>query len=206
MVKGTFRRKTVAVKCIFSAIISDKNLDRVRREINTMALVRHPNLVLFIAAVLNNPEGPLIVTELLDTDLRSAYENKCLTDKNKLSILLDVALALNYLHTLHEAIIHRDVSAKNVLLERATWKAKLSDFGSARLAALAVTKGEGCFLYAAPEMFQLSLESAAKHAPQTTKADSFSFGILLCELMMEEEPDGDARKKMQQIEAFGRKR
>ena len=210
VVKGTFRRKTVAVKCIFSAIISEKNLDRVRREINTMALVRHPNLVLFIAAVLDNPEGPLIVTELLDTDLRSAYENKSLTDKNKLSILLDVALALNYLHTLPEPIIHRDVSSKNVLLERATWKAKLSDFGSARLAALAVTKGEGCYLYAAPEMFPPPpfLESAAKLSSvqeQTTKVDSFSFGILLCELMMEEEPDGDVHVRKQQIEAFGKR-
>ena len=205
VVKGTFRRKTVAVKCIYSAIASEKNLDRVCREIETMALVRHPNLVLFIAAVLDNPERPLIVTELLDTDLCSAYEKKCLTDKNKLSILLDVALALNYLHTLPEPIIHRDVSSKNVLLERATWKAKLSDFGSARLAALAVTKGEGCYLYAAPEMFSLSLQSATKLPPQTTKADSFSFGILLCELMMEEEPDGDIPKKSQQIEAFSRK-
>ena len=211
VVKGTFRRKTVAVKCIYSAIASEKNLDRVRREINTMALVRHPNLVLFIAAVLDNLEGPLIVTELLDTDLRSAYENKCLTDKNKLSILLDVALALNYLHTLlPEPIIHRDVSAKNVLLERATWKAKLSDFGSARLAALAVTEGPGCFAYAAPEMFPptLSLEATTKLPPvqvQTTKADSFSFGILLCELMMEEVPDGNIHKKRQQIEAFSRK-
>ena len=50
VVKGTFRRKTVAVKCIYSDIASEKNLDHVRREINTMALVRHPNLVLFIAA------------------------------------------------------------------------------------------------------------------------------------------------------------
>ena len=161
-------------------------------------------------AVLDNPKGPLIVTELLDTDLRSAYENKCLTDKNKLSILLDVALALNYLHTLPEPIIHRDVSAKNVLLERATWKAKLSDFGSARLASLAVTKGEGCFAYAAPEMFPptLSLEAAAKLPPvqvQTTKVDTFSFGILLCELMMEEVPAGDIHNKRQQIEAFSRK-
>ena len=51
MVKGTFRRKTVAVKCIYGAIASEKNLDRVRREINTMALVRHPNLVLFICVM-----------------------------------------------------------------------------------------------------------------------------------------------------------
>ena len=186
VVKGTFRRKTVAVKCIHNAIASEKNLERVRREINTMALVRHPNLVLFIAAVLDNPEGPLIVTELLDTDLRSAYENKSLTDKNKLSILLDVALALNYLHTLPEPIIHRDVSSKNVLLERATWKAKLSDFGSARLASLASTLGEGCFLYAAPEICPpLSFVTSL----QTTKLDSYSFGVLTCEVMMEKLPD-----------------
>ena len=187
VVKGTFRRKTVAVKCIYSDIASEENLERVYREINTMAVLRHPNLVLFIAAVLDNPEGPLIVTELLDTDLLSAYEKKSLTDKNKLSILLDVALALNYLHTLPEPIIHRDVSSKNVLLERATWKAKLSDFGSARLAVLAKTGGEGCFMYAAPEMFQFSLEPGSV-SNQTVKMDSFSFGLLVCEVINGEMP------------------
>ena len=78
------------------------------------------------------------------------------------------------------------------MLERGSWKAKLSDFGSKRLADLAVTERPECFPYAAPEMFPPA---------QTTKTDSFSFGILLCELMMEEKPG----EKMQQVGAFGKK-
>ena len=64
---------------------------------------------------------------------------------------------------------------KNVLLERATWKAKLSDFRSARLASVASTLGEGCFLYAAPEICPpLSFVTSSK--------DSYSFGVLTCEV------------------------
>ena len=61
----------------------------------------------------------MIITELLDTTLRKAY---------------DVASALCYLHGLEEPIIYRDVSSANVILKavpKGEWKAKLSDFGSA---------------------------------------------------------------------------
>ena len=66
VVEGTFRGQQVAVKCLHDMIRSPKFAEVMRKEIAIMAQVRHPNLVLLIAAVVNAENDPLIVTELLD--------------------------------------------------------------------------------------------------------------------------------------------
>ncbi len=147
--KGTFRGTTVAVKQVYPEILRQTTLDRIRREIRTMAQIRHPNLVLFVAAVLNEQTGPIIITELLDISLRSAYDDNRV-GPNKRRIFGDISSALVYLHRQREPIIHRDVSSANVLLlslHNNKWLAKLSDFGSANLARYATTPGEGAILY-----------------------------------------------------------
>ncbi len=147
--KGTFRGSTVAVKRVYPEILRQTTVDRIRREIRTMA---HPNLVLFVAAVLNEQTGPMIVT---DTSLRSAYQDNRV-GPNKRRIFGDISSALVYLHRQREPVIHRDVSSANVLLlslPNNTWLAKLSDFGSANLARDATTPGEGAILYTAPEAY-----------------------------------------------------
>ena len=72
--KGRFRGQRVAVKRVYPSILQPTTVDHIRREISTMAQVHHPNLVLFIAAVLDDRTGPMIITEILDTILRMAYE------------------------------------------------------------------------------------------------------------------------------------
>jgi chemotaxis protein histidine kinase CheA len=179
--EGTFRGQKVAVKCLHRGILSQFTTNHVRREISIMAQVRHPNLVLLIGAVLNADTGPLIITELLDRSLRSAYEDHLLEDNCKVPILRDVAAALTYLHSHRRPIIHRDVSSANVLLEAVrnnSWKAKLSDFGSANLIRLATTPAEGAAPYAAPEV-----RTEARNQ-QTPKVDVYSFGMLLCEITL----------------------
>ena len=183
--KGTFRGAPVAVKRVYPAILRMSTLERIRREIRTMAQIRHPNLVLFIAAVLSEQTGPMIVTELLDTSLRTAYEDKHI-GANKRKVFEDVSLALVYLHGQREPIIHRDVSSANVLLisqPNDTWLAKLSDFGSANLARYATTPGEGAIVYTAPEAYPLPPTSPTPPPPQTTKIDVYSFGVLVCEVV-----------------------
>ena len=180
--------KRVAVKW---EIVASQTLQRVHREIHTMASIRHPNIVLFVAAVLD--EGPpLIVSELLDTNLRSAYQRYQLNGTGtKVDILHGVACALNYLHKLREPIIHRDVSSPNVLLRAARndkWTPKLTDFGSANLARYSQTLGEGAIIYSAPETFPPSLQSP-NSLPQTTKIDVYSFGVLTGELLTEQLPN-----------------
>ena len=186
-----FHGQQVAVKQLHEALQQRHNIDRVHREIRTMATVRHPNLVLFIAAVLDNQAGPMIITELLDTSLREAYEEDRLGgNANLLKIFQDVASALSYLHRHHTPIIHRDVSSANILLEamaNSRWKAKLSDFGSANLVEHAVTVGEGAIIYTAPEAFPVHYSESPK--PQTPKVDVYSYGVLMCEVITKELPD-----------------
>ena len=181
--RGTFRGQTVAVKCLHRAILSPENEGRLRREISIMSQVHHPNLLLLIGAVLTTErEGPLIVTELLDTSLRSAYEGGSLEERSEVPVLRDVASALTYLHSHRTPILHRDVSSANVLLQAIRhdrqWLAKLSDFGSANLSHLASTPAEGAAVYAAPEV------STEDRSRQTAKIDVYSFGVLVCEVCL----------------------
>ena len=191
--KGTFRGTTVAVKQVYTEILRQTTVDRIRREIRTMAQIRHPNLVLFVAAVLNEQTGPMIVTELLDTSLRSAYQDNRV-GPNKRRIFGDISSALVYLHRQREPIIHRDVSSANVLLlslPNNKWLAKLSDFGSANLARDATTPGEGAILYTAPEAFPQSPYSPQPPPQQTTKIDVYSFGVLACEVVTRTYPKSE---------------
>ena len=196
VVVGSFRGQDVAIKQLHSNISSsDYYRDLLRREISLMAKVRHPNLLLFMAAVLDSPSNsPLIITELMDTNLRQAYLNAQLTNNGvKLSILRDVSNALNYLQLQSNPIIHRDVSSSNVLLlalPSNKWRGKLSDFGSANLVQYASTPGPGAAMCTAPEVF--------KGEQQTTKMDVFSFGKLLCEVLSNRLPDPGAFPSMLQ--------
>ena len=69
------------------------------------------------------------------------------------SILQDVALGLRYLHDRHDPIIHRDLSANNVLLT-ADMRAKISDLGVAkileehptRMFTMTKTPGTQCYM------------------------------------------------------------
>ena len=179
----------VAVKQFYPNILSPKNVDRLKREMEMLARIRHPNLVQFIGVVFEgesevSKNPPYIITELLDTSLRAAYEQNQIPRRNLCSVFQDTARALDYLHRRHEPIIHRDVSSANVLLKRlpnGSWLAKVSDLGSANLAKEAFTMNEGAIIYCAPEAFTDESDTHSEHS-LTPKVDVYSFGIMLCEL------------------------
>ena len=150
---ATFRGTRVAAKCLHHLIISRHNRDLFIREMTMAARVRHPNLLQFIGATLL---GELIIlTELMPTSLRAVLGEADLSQQQITSISLDVARALNYLHLMKpNAIIHRDISSANVLLDPApnnTWRAKVSDYGSVNLIRKLQTAVPGNPTYAAPE-------------------------------------------------------
>ena len=194
-----FRAARVAAKCLHSQIISPYNRDLFIREMNVAARVRHPNLLLFVGATL---EGELIIlTELMPTSLRALLNlGKPLVQQHLISIACDVAKALNYLHLMTpDPIIHRDVSSANVLLDHDhdnTWRAKLSDYGSANFLRQLETAGPGNPTYAAPE--------ANIPAQQSSKMDIFSFGVLLVEMCTARFPDTTARERL--IRSIGQPR
>jgi DNA repair exonuclease SbcCD ATPase subunit len=80
VIEGRYQGQQVAVKQIHQNILENSTIvEEFRREIGIMASVKHPNLVRFIAAVFDDAvldllETPLLVSELLNTNLRKAYE------------------------------------------------------------------------------------------------------------------------------------
>lgn len=173
---AVFRGQRVAAKCLHNQIISAHNIRLFTREMNIAAQARHPNLLQFIGATMD--EEPIILSELLPMNLRQLMGTMKLAKQQIKSISCDVARALNYLHlSSPDPIIHRDVSSANTLLEpsrEGNWKAKVSDYGSANFVRYTSTAGPGNPLYSAPEV-----GDPRKHSP---KMDVYSFGILLIEM------------------------
>ena len=151
--EGTYCGCTVAVKEIHELILSPHNIRLFEREMNIASKCRHPHLLQFIGATIN--EGsPLFVTELMETSLRTLLEQRQLSETEIRVISLDVARALNYLHQKKpEPIIHRDVSSANVLLWRQgdQWRAKVSDYGTANFIQQTMTVAPGAMIYSGPE-------------------------------------------------------
>ena len=194
--RGMYNGQQVAVKYPHPMILNEDTLMRLERETELMTQVRHPNIIRIIAAVFDDSSyrlqaPPMILTEICDLNLRQCYEQRRLENTEKLPIFQDVAYGLHYLHDRQEPIIHRDVSAPNILLRalpNGSWHAKVSDFGSANLARLSRTAGEGAIIYTAPECFPQT-DPTAERVPHTTKIDIYSYGMLVCEVITAKLPD-----------------
>ena len=151
--EGKYCGCAVAVKRLFkNELISPYNRRKFEREMDIASRCRHPCLVQFIGAT-NDKESPLFVTELMESSLRQLLKQRPLTDTEVLSVSLDVARALSYLHKKKPPILHRDVSSPNVLLWRREnqWRAKVSDYGTANFLQDTMTANPGAPNYSAPE-------------------------------------------------------
>ena len=145
-------------------------------ECRLMSKLRHPHIVQFLGVCyLPGEKLPSLVMERLDTNLHELLEttpNLPLTVKN--SVLLDIAQGLLYLHSQSPPIIHRDLTARNVLLNSAM-VAKIADLGVARIVNLqpdqlaTMTRGPGNIVYMPPE-------AMGEHAQYNSSLDIFSFG------------------------------
>ena len=121
---------------------------------------------------------PLLVMEKLDKSLYDFLETTPkISVQLKMSILSDVSKGLLYLHSHSPKIIHRDLTACNILLT-GSLVAKITDFGNSRILNLlsghvvqTLTRYPGTLVYMSPE----ALEVSASYGPSL---DVFSFGHL----------------------------
>lgn len=192
--EGRYCGCAVAVKRIHEEIASPFRLKMFQREIDMASKCRHPCLLQFIGAIIDE-DCPLLVTELMETSLRRLLNQRSLSIREVSIISLDVARALNYLHRKRPVpMIHRDINCANVLLwqqagrktgiQEVQWRGKVSDYGTAKFVEQVMTQTPGCLAYSAPE---------ARTMTQTAKIDVYSFGVLLCEMCIQEPPEPERR-------------
>lgn len=173
-----FRGKRVTARCISKESLAQYPIHIIRKQVNTMAYIHHPNLVLFIAIAMDAPSGLMVLTELMTCSLRQAYQSQ-LIKQNKLPALLDVALALNFLHLQKRPITHNNLSSSCVMVEEGgsdgEWRAKLSDIGSTTSLMILAENKEREVVYFAPEL-------ASSPDRNGTAVDLYSYGVLMSEV------------------------
>ncbi|XP_078167487.1 chitin elicitor receptor kinase 1-like isoform X2 [Carex rostrata] len=150
-------------------------------ELNVLTHVHHSNLVRLIGYCI---EGALfLVYEYIENGdlsqhLRSGSWSP-LSWANRVQIALDSARGLEYIHEHTVPVyIHRDIKSSNILIDE-KGRAKVSDFGLARLAKVGsksfLTGPVGTIGYMSPEYGQYGRVSP--------KIDVYAFGVVLYELI-----------------------
>ena len=197
-----------------------------------MSKLRHPHIVQFLGVYFPSddqrrveeqleasvgstphPQGlalPWLVMEMLPINLAKFLdEGTGIPYSVKTSLLLDIARGLFYLHTLTPAIIHRDLTARNILITSAL-VAKIADFGVARITdplCSNMSVGPGTIAYMPPEVHSSrgggGGEEGGEYARYYTSVDIFSFGVIIlytiiqeCPLNLRSPTYPDARKQL----------
>ncbi|CAN1251854.1 Receptor-like kinase TMK3 [Linum perenne] len=173
----------IAVKRMEAGVFNSKGLGEFEAEIAVLSRARHRHLVSLLGYAIGETER-LLVYEYMSQGALSRHLFQWqklnldpLSWTRRLSIALDVARGMEYLHSMaRETFIHRDLKPSNILLGE-DFRAKVSDFGLVKLAQnghdSVATRLAGTFGYLAPEY-------AGKI---TTKSDVFSYGVVLMELL-----------------------
>ncbi len=152
---------------------------RFEEECRLLSQLRHPHVVQFLGIYFDPDTNlPVLVMEFLPTTLAQCLDAYgVLPEEINYGILRDVALGLRYLHERPQPIVHRDLSANNVLLT-SDMRGKISDLGVAKILRLSaaqrsrMTRGLGTPAYMPPEAMVLNPH-------YDVKVDIFSYGVMM---------------------------
>ena len=165
---------------------SHTTIGALSREHEILTRIKHPNIVPYYGICkLATDKSTVIVMERMERNLDTFLkerENISLT--MKLKLMTDIARGLDHLHQQKPAIIHRDLTAGNVLLN-SDGVAKISDFGNSRMIDMKATpeiftSNPGTLDYMPPE--------ALEGGNYTITLDVFSFGHLVIHIIIQRRP------------------
>jgi serine/threonine-protein kinase len=174
--------RRVAIKAVHPELASHSSIGRrFLAEARTIARLRHPNVVGVHAA--GNADGLLyyVMDEVQGESLRQRLTRDRRLDPATVSrIVADVAAALDAAG--RAGVVHRDVKPENVLLDDATGRAMLADFGIARAMAgdqSGSSTGQGV---AVGTPAYMSPEQAAGEDVDS-RSDLYALGIVAYEML-----------------------
>ena len=164
-------------------------LERFGTECELLSQLRHPRIVQFLG--LHIEEGtdvPILVLEFMPFALSDTIEQYgSFPAEVSYSILHDVALGLHYLHENDPVIIHRDLTANNVLLT-SNMTAKISDLGMAKIINLSPARMTHRMTVCPGTLSYMPPEALTSNPRYDTKLDSFSYGVLMLHIFCGEWP------------------
>ncbi|XP_064395533.1 ankyrin repeat and protein kinase domain-containing protein 1-like isoform X4 [Halichondria panicea] len=179
----TVNGKDCIAKKLHNILLQERSLGqrdctKFRNECHILSVLHHPNIVGFVGVHYGRDKNDIsLVMERLHSDLAKFVETHRDTNiATRIHILYDVFKGLHYLHSLTLPLIHRDLTAPNILLTE-DLTAKIRDLGVSRYVDLerlthVLTNIPGNPSYMPPECH-------VEPPTYTTKLDIFSFGHLI---------------------------
>ena len=154
---------------------SEEHRERFRREARMTARLSHPNIVPvhsfgevddLVYIVMKYVHGESLAERMRRDGGVAAPEAQ--------RILRDLALALDSAH--RDGVVHRDLKAENILIERGTGRAMLTDFGVALLRSLDPVRADSSRVFGTPHY--MSPEQAMGELDIDGRSDLYSAGVL----------------------------
>jgi TolB-like protein/Tfp pilus assembly protein PilF len=173
--------RRVVVKLLPTELMGGVSIARFHREISLAARLQHPHLVPLLAAGEVDGQPYYTMPFVEGESLRARLSHGELPIAETISILRDVARALEYAHG--KGVTHRDIKPDNVLL--AGRSAVVTDLGVAKaISDAAATSGTmtsagvalGTPTYMSPE--QAAADPTTDH-----RADIYAFGMMAYEML-----------------------
>ncbi|KAJ7191543.1 kinase-like domain-containing protein [Mycena pura] len=183
--KGLVGGQTICVKIM--RVFQDDDVQALLKEFGREAVIWrqlwHPNLLPFFG--LYHLENRLcLVSPWMENGNVMEFLRKEPPNIDRLSLILDVALGLEYLH--EQRIVHGDLKGINILVTPSQ-RACIADFGlssivnamTLRLTTSTAPTNRGTARYQAPELFQLGDEETSK----TFESDVYAFACVCYEIL-----------------------
>ena len=166
--------KEIAVKELKSVQLSKRNIITLKRELNSLLRLKHPNILEFVGVTVTPPF--CIVTKYINGgnlfDLLH-NPNRKLNAFEKQKIALCLARGLEYLSVMR--FLHRDFKSQNILLDE-NLNPVICDFGISRQLGPNMTTELGTAQWAAPEVI------ASNRTNYDLSIDTYSLGVVLWEI------------------------
>jgi hypothetical protein len=181
-------QRRVAIKLLHAGMDTPAFLAAFQHESQALALMNHPNIAAILDAGTTGTGRPFLVMELVEGETITRFCNeRRLTIRQRLDLFLQICSAIQHAH--QKGIIHRDIKSSNILISTAdtTPRPKVIDFGIA--SAIAAGNAGASWASTAGTPAYMSPEQADPCAKDIdTRADVFSLGVLLYELLAGEVP------------------